>query len=77
MTGVQTCALPICTFAIEDAEQFPYETDRFDRYVSAGGLEYWPDPAQGIRNVLFDSCSRNPVAMRNENDIEFRSVNII
>ena len=55
----------------------PYETDRFDRYVSAGGLEYCPDPAQGIRKVLFDSCSRNPVAMRSENDIEFRLVNTI
>ena len=66
-----------CTFAIEDAEQIPYETNRFDRHVSASGLEYWPDPAQGIWNVLFDSCSRNPVAIRNENDIEFWSVNII
>jgi MPBQ/MSBQ methyltransferase len=66
-----------CTFALEDAEQIPYEIDRFDRYVSAGSLEYWPDPAQGIRNGLFGRCSRNPVAMRNENDIEFRSVSII
>lgn len=53
------------------------ETDRFDRYVSTGSLEYWPDLAQGVRNGLFGSCSRNAVAMRNENDIEFRSVNII
>ena len=34
--------------ALGDAEQIPYETDRFDRYVSAGSLEYWPDPTQGI-----------------------------
>ncbi|MEO8340913.1 MAG: methyltransferase domain-containing protein, partial [Nitrospirota bacterium] len=25
-----------CTFALGDAEDIPYETDRFDRYVSAG-----------------------------------------
>ena len=37
-----------CTLALGDAEQIPYETDRFDRYVSAGSLEYWPDPTQGI-----------------------------
>jgi MPBQ/MSBQ methyltransferase len=37
-----------CTLALGDAEQIPYEADRFDRYVSAGSLEYWPDPAQGI-----------------------------
>jgi MPBQ/MSBQ methyltransferase len=31
-----------------DAEDLPFETDRFDRYVSAGSIEYWPDPQQGI-----------------------------
>lgn len=31
-----------------DAERLPFETDRFDRYVSAGSIEYWPDPQQGI-----------------------------
>jgi MPBQ/MSBQ methyltransferase len=33
---------------IGDAEALPFETDRFDRYVSAGSIEYWPDPQQGI-----------------------------
>ena len=28
-----------------DAEALPFETDRFDRYVSCGSIEYWPDPA--------------------------------
>ena len=31
-----------------DAEALPLETDRFDRYVSAGSIEYWPAPERGI-----------------------------
>jgi MPBQ/MSBQ methyltransferase len=32
-----------------DAEALPAPwTDRFDRYVSAGSIEYWPDPQRGI-----------------------------
>ena len=31
-----------------DAEDLPFETDRFDRYVSAGSIEYWPHPQQGL-----------------------------
>lgn len=31
-----------------DAEALPFQTDRFDRYVSAGSIEYWPDPQRGI-----------------------------
>jgi MPBQ/MSBQ methyltransferase len=31
-----------------DAEDLPFETDSFDRYVSAGSIEYWPDPQRGI-----------------------------
>ena len=31
-----------------DAEDLPVETDRFDRYVSAGSIEYWPEPQRGI-----------------------------
>ena len=26
----------------------PFADDSFDRYVSAGSIEYWPDPQQGI-----------------------------
>ncbi|MEM8909167.1 MAG: methyltransferase domain-containing protein, partial [Bacteroidota bacterium] len=37
-----------CTFIVGDAEQVPAETDAFDRYVSAGSIEYWPNPQQGI-----------------------------
>jgi MPBQ/MSBQ methyltransferase len=31
-----------------DAEDLPFETDRFDRYVSTGSIEYWPDPQRAI-----------------------------
>jgi len=37
-----------CTFQLGDAEHIPFDNDRFDRYVSAGSIEYWPDPQQGI-----------------------------
>lgn len=41
-------ALQGCTFRQGDAEDLPFPTDHFDRYVSAGSIEYWPDPQQGI-----------------------------
>jgi MPBQ/MSBQ methyltransferase len=31
-----------------DAENLPFDTDSADRYVSAGSIEYWPDPQRGI-----------------------------
>ena len=31
-----------------DAENLPFADDTFDRYVSAGSIEYWPDPQRGI-----------------------------
>lgn len=31
-----------------DAEQLPFAADRFDRYVSTGSIEYWPDPQRAI-----------------------------
>lgn len=40
-----------CHFQLGDAENLPFDTDRFDRYVSAGSIEYWPDPARGIREA--------------------------
>ena len=30
-----------------DAENLPFADDSFDRYVSAGSIEYWPDPQRG------------------------------
>src|SRR4051794_40114047 len=41
-------ALEDCPKVLGDAEQLPFEDDAFDRYVSAGSIEYWPDPQRGI-----------------------------
>jgi MPBQ/MSBQ methyltransferase len=41
-------ALEQCTRMLGDAENLPFETDSFDRYVSAGSIEYWPDPQRGV-----------------------------
>jgi MPBQ/MSBQ methyltransferase len=41
-------ALDRCTKLLGDAEQLPFPADRFDRYVSAGSIEYWPDPQRAI-----------------------------
>lgn len=37
-----------CTRLLGDAEDLPFATDSFDRYVSAGSIEYWPDPQRGV-----------------------------
>ena len=37
-----------CKFILGDAENLPFPTDHFDRYISAGSIEYWPNPQQGI-----------------------------
>jgi len=34
-----------------DAEDLPFPTDSFDRYISAGSIEYWPDPQRGIKEA--------------------------
>lgn len=36
------------TFVEGDAENLPFETASFDRYTSAGSIEYWPEPQRGI-----------------------------
>src|SRR4051812_14302971 len=41
-------ALSACPRVLGDAENLPFEDDTFDRYVSAGSIEYWPDPQRGI-----------------------------
>lgn len=40
-----------CTFTIGDAENIPYPDNTFDRYVSAGSIEYWPDPQRGVNEA--------------------------
>jgi MPBQ/MSBQ methyltransferase len=50
-------ALAACRKLLGDAERLPFEDGSFDRYVSAGSIEYWPDPQRGIaeaRRVLRD-----------------------
>src|SRR4051794_2996169 len=41
-------ALAACPRVLGDAENLPFADDSFDRYVSAGSIEYWPDPQRGI-----------------------------
>src|SRR5882757_2810862 len=41
-------ALAECDKVLGDAENLPFADDTFDRYVSAGSIEYWPDPQRGI-----------------------------
>ena len=40
------------TFHVGDAEAIPVESNSYDRYVSAGSIEYWPDPARGVREAF-------------------------
>jgi MPBQ/MSBQ methyltransferase len=37
-----------CRNVLGDAEALPFADDSFDRYVSCGSIEYWPDPARAI-----------------------------
>jgi MPBQ/MSBQ methyltransferase len=41
-------SLARCAKLIGDAERLPFPADHFDRYVSAGSIEYWPDPQRAI-----------------------------
>jgi MPBQ/MSBQ methyltransferase len=41
-------ALAGCRRLLGDAEALPFADDAFDRYVSAGSIEYWPDPQRGV-----------------------------
>jgi MPBQ/MSBQ methyltransferase len=40
--------LAACRRLLGDAEALPFADDAFDRYISAGSIEYWPDPQRGI-----------------------------
>ena len=40
-----------CRFRLGDAENLPFADDTFDRYVSAGSIEYWPNPQEGINEA--------------------------
>ena len=41
-------ALAACTKVLGDAEALPFGDDEFDRYVSCGSVEYWPDPQRAV-----------------------------
>jgi MPBQ/MSBQ methyltransferase len=45
-------ALAGCRRLLGDAEALPFEPGSFDRYVSAGSIEYWPDPQRGIAEAF-------------------------
>jgi MPBQ/MSBQ methyltransferase len=40
--------LAACELVLGDAERLPFDSDEFDRYVSCGSVEYWPDPQRAI-----------------------------
>ena len=37
---------------VGDAEALPWATGTFDRYTSAGSIEYWPHPQRAIHEAL-------------------------
>jgi MPBQ/MSBQ methyltransferase len=41
-------ALARCAQVLGDAERLPFPTDSFDRYVSCGSIEYWPQPQHAV-----------------------------
>jgi MPBQ/MSBQ methyltransferase len=41
-------ALADCRRVQGDAESLPFPTDSFDRYVSTGSVEYWPEPELAV-----------------------------
>jgi MPBQ/MSBQ methyltransferase len=67
-------ALAACTKELGDAEALPVASGSADRYVSAGSVEYWPDPPHalaeawrvlrpgGIALVVGPLRRRNPLA---------------
>jgi MPBQ/MSBQ methyltransferase len=45
-------ALARCSMRLGDAERLPFDADSFDRYVSCGSIEYWPDPARALSEAF-------------------------
>jgi hypothetical protein len=54
------------------AEDLPFPTDHFDRYVSCGSIEYWPDP-HGPRPVAHASSTtaKRPVRAERASNSRF------
>jgi len=38
-------------YILGDAENLPFEDDSFDAAISAGSIEYWPNPQKGIEEM--------------------------
>jgi MPBQ/MSBQ methyltransferase len=45
-------SLAACERVLGDAEQLPFSADSFDRYVSCGSIEYWPEPERAIAEAF-------------------------
>jgi len=41
----------VVDFILGDSEKLPFNDDLFDAAVSAGSIEYWPDPLQAITEM--------------------------
>jgi MPBQ/MSBQ methyltransferase len=41
-------ALAGCPRLIGDAEELPFPDEAFDRWISAGSIEYWPEPQRAL-----------------------------
>lgn len=53
-----------------DAEDLPFATDSFDRYVSAGSIEYWPEPQRGIKEAYRCGSATGPDLIANIHGFE-------
>jgi demethylmenaquinone methyltransferase/2-methoxy-6-polyprenyl-1,4-benzoquinol methylase len=42
---------PSVNFIRGDAENLPFKSDTFDAAISAGSIEYWPNPLRGIEEM--------------------------
>lgn len=44
--------LPRVNYFIGDAENLPFKDKTFDATISAGSIEYWPNPLKGIEEMV-------------------------
>ncbi|RLI79584.1 chitin-binding protein [Archaeoglobales archaeon] len=43
---------PDVKFVRGDAENLPFKNDCFDAAISAGSIEYWPNPLEGVKEMV-------------------------
>ncbi len=46
-----TLKLPKVNYLLGDAENLPFKDNTFDAAISAGSIEYWPNPQKGIEEM--------------------------